>query len=232
MRKFHVLGLALVAVCAFGVLSAAGASAVTFLLAEWLEGGVGLTATLLAEIKGELALSETLDGININALCSGILDGNIGPNGADEITELLNLAAGSISLTALTGTALECLNTENCAEALAWAQGLPWLTLLVLMEDGSETFFADLLTPEKAGGEVAYEVECMSLGLSDLCAVEEAAALVENAAEGLNIEFTDAFTELAGLKLANCTTAGAEKGVVTGLGIMTSDGTGTLTASE
>ncbi len=230
MKRFHVLTLALVAVCAVGVLSAAGASAVTFLLAEWLEGNAGLTATLLAKITGELLLAETLDGIKIDALCSGIFVGDVGPNGADDMTELLTLgevAAGE----PLVGAGLTCTNDENCAEALAWAEELPWLTLLVLMEDGTETFFADLLTSEKTGGTVAYEVECMSLGLSDLCSVTEAAALVENIAEGLNVEFSEAFTTLAGLKLANCTTAGVEEGVVEGLGLITGDGAA-LTASE
>jgi len=231
MRKFHVLGLALVAVCAFGVLSAAGASALTFLLAEWLSSGNPITTTMLSEITGELALTETLDGIKINALCSGSLDGFIGPNGADEITELLNLAGESISLTGLTGTAISCTNSENCGEPLAWALELPWLSLLVLMEDGTETFFADLLVNETSGDKVSYEVECMSLGLADTCSVTEAASKVENITEGVNSEFTDAFTTLAGLKLANCTIAGTEAGVVEGLGLAVVSGV-TLTASE
>jgi len=224
------LTLALVAVCAVGVLSAAGASAVTFLLAEWLENNAGLTATLLAKITGELELKETLDGIKINALCSGIFVGDVGPNGADDITELLSLTEGAAG-EPLVGAGLTCANDENCAEGLAWAEGLPWLTLLVLMEEGSEVFFADLLTSEKAGGVVAYEVECMSLGLSDLCEVTEAAASVENTAEGLNTAFSEAFTTLAGLKLANCTLGGPEAGVVEGLGFLTGDGNA-LTASE
>lgn len=230
MKRYHVLGLALVAVCAMGVLSAA-ASAATFLLAEWLESGNPVTATLLAEILGsELSLSETLDGIHINALCSGSLDGFIGPNGADEITEALSLAGVSAGAP-LSGTGILCTNSENCGEPLAWAVELPWLTLLVLMEDGSETFFADLLTSEKSGGKVGYEVECMSLGISDTCTVTEGAAKVENTAEGVNSEFSDSFTELAGLKLANCELAGTEEGLVEGLGIAGVSGV-TLTASE
>lgn len=226
------MGLALVAVCAVGVMSAAGASAVTFLLAEWLEAGTsGITATLLSEIKGELALKETLDGIKINALCNGILDGSVGPDGADEITELLNAAGEAISLTGLTGTALSCTNSELCGEPLAWALELPWLSLLVLMEDGTETFFADLLVNETSGGKVGYEVECMSLKIADVCSVAEAAAKVENTSEGVNSEFSDPFTELAGLKLANCEVAGTEAGVVEGLGHITVSGV-TLTASE
>jgi hypothetical protein len=90
MRKFYGLGLAMVAVCAIGVLSAASASAITFLLAEWLSSGSSITATLLTETTGgEVAFTETLDGIKIDILCSGIFDGSIGPNGADEIEEPL-----------------------------------------------------------------------------------------------------------------------------------------------
>jgi len=233
MRKFHVLGLALVAVCAMGVLSAS-ASALTFLLAEWLENGNRLTETLLAEISGELTLKETITilGVKteIEALCSGILDGDIGEDGADDITELLNLKEEAISLTGLSGLAISCTNTKNCGEPLAWALNLPWLTLLVLMEDGTETFFADLLT--NAGKNVGYEVECMTQGISDSCLVTEAAALVENEGSTPNVEFSDPFTELAGLKLASCELAGNEAGIVSGLGNLKGDGTGTLTASE
>lgn len=231
MKRFHVLSLALVAVCAVGVLSAAGASAaVTFLLAEWLENNAGLTATLLAKTTGELLIAETLDGIKIDLLCSWIYVGDVGPNGADDITELLTLSEGAVG-EPLVGAGLTCTNDENCAEALAWAEELPWLTLLVLMEDGTETFFADLFSSEKAGGMVAFEFECMSLGLSDLCSMTEAAALVENTAEGLNSEFSEAFTTLAGLKLASCTIAGNEVLVMEGLGLITGDGSA-LTASE
>ena len=231
MRKFHVLGLALVAVCAFGVLSAAGALALTFLLAEWLSSGNPITTTLLSETTGELAFTETLDGIAINALCSGILDGFVGPNGADEITEALTLAGAAVSLTGLTGTAITCTNSANCGEPLFWYLNLPWLSLLVLMEDGTETFFADLRTSEKTSGTVAFEYECMSLGIADACSVTEAASKVENITEGINSEFTDAFTTLVGLKLANCEIAGTEEGVVEGLSLITSSGV-TLTASE
>jgi hypothetical protein len=99
------------------------------------------------------------------------------------------------------------------------------------MEDGTETFFVDLIVSEKSGGKVAFEYECMSLGLADTCSVTEAAAKIENTSEGVNSEFNDPFTELVGFKLANCEVAGAESEVVTGLSIISSSGV-TLTASE
>jgi hypothetical protein len=231
MRKYYVLGLALVAVCAVGIVSAAGASALTFLLAEWLENGAGITATLLIQITEERLIIIILDGMVFHYTCSAILDGFAGPNGADEITETLTLGGEAISQTGLTGTALTCTNNENCGEPLSWELGRE-LTRLVLIEDGTETFFGDLVTSETTGGEIGFEFECMSLGLSDTCKTAEAVELVENTAEGLNLEASAAFTELAGLKLFNCATAGTEKGSVEGLGIMTSSGAGTLTASE
>jgi hypothetical protein len=231
MRKFLLLGLVLGAVCAFGILSVAGASALTFLLAEWLESGKGITATLLAEIPDELAFTETLDGIKIDVLCSAILDGFVGPDGAAEITETLNLGGEAISLIGLTGTAIACTNSENCGEPLAWGLDLPWLSLYVLMEDGIQTFFDDLTVSQTTGEEVAYEIECMSLGLADTCSVSEVASKVENVTEGVNIEFSDAFTELAGLKLFSCEIAGTEAGVVEGLGLISVTGV-TLTLSE
>jgi hypothetical protein len=100
------------------------------------------------------------------------------------------------------------------------------------MEDGDETFFADLFT-SGGKGNVGYEIECMSIDLSDSCTVSEAAALVENTvSEGLHIEFSERFTELAELKLANCEIAGKEEGIVEGLGFIKGDGEEDLTASE
>ena len=231
MRKFHVLGFALIAVFAIGVVSAATASALTFLLAEWLEAGGAITATLLAEIPGELSLSEKVLGVILNALCSGILVGDIGANGADDITELLNLEGGAISPTGLTGTAISCADTENCGEALAWAVNLPWLTQLELMEDEGTPFFVDLLTANGKGNP-GYEVECMSSGLTDTCEAAEAASKVEVIGTELNSEFTEAFTLLAGLSNPNCQVAGNGAGIVMGLGIIKGDGAGALTVSS
>jgi len=235
MKKFQLVGAALVAVFVLGALTAGSASALTFLLAEWLEGGGGLTTTKLGDIEGELLLAETLTilgvKVKIDALCSGIFDGEFGPNGADEITELLTLEPSSlVSGTALVEPGLACTNTENCPEPLAWATELPWLTLLVLMEDSGESFFADLLT--KPGGKVGYYVICMGSSASDSCTTTEAAAKVTNTGEGLDSEFSEAFTELAELKLANCEVAGVEQGIVEGLGFALIIGGGALTASS
>ena len=142
MKRIHVVGLALVAMVALSaIIASTSSAAVTFLLAEWLIGGEKMTAALAVEQSGELNLINTNAsglGIRVEILCTGILDGTVGPASAGEITELLNTSKEAISLTALSGLALEmpnCTNTKNCTEPLVWAVGLPWKTELELMED-------------------------------------------------------------------------------------------------
>ena len=235
MRKLHILGVALIAVVAFGVVSAATASAVTFLLAEWLVGGTAVTSTTLTETSGELLIAEELTvlgvKIKIAVLCSGIFVGNIGSDGADDLTELLNLPKELIDLTPLVELGLECTNDENCPEPLAWADNLPWLTQLELMVDGTEEFFVDLLTAN-GNGNPGYHVVCMgNTALADLCTAVEGITKVTNEAESLNTEFSEAFTTLSGLKLANCEVAGNETGIVEGLASITTSA-GAVSAFE
>jgi hypothetical protein len=234
MRRFKLLGVVLLALFAFGVLTAASASAtIVFLLAEWLAGGVGLTAELLVESEGELelvSLNAGGFGITTKLLCSGILDGTIGPNGLDFISDLLTLAGVEIPLTALTGTALLCLEVTggNCTEPEVWASGLGWNTLLELMEVNGVSFFVDLILN---GG---WYAQCLVLGVtaSETCTAAEAAVEVTNEAGGvIDNTFSDAFQELAGLKLANCSVGGNETGEVNGLGTTSESGV-TLTASS
>jgi len=235
MRKFYAIGAALLAVFAVGVLTAASASAaVSFLLAEWLAGGSPVTTTLASDTEGELLLEETILGVKIDALCSGIFDGTVGNDGEDMITELLNLPKELVDATELVEPGLACTNTTNCPEPLAWADNLPWNTLLELMVDGTEEFFVDLLL-SGGKGNPGYHVVCMGTsGLEDLCSAETNISKYTNTAEGLNGEFSVVFDELAEVKLPNCTLAGMEKGVVEGLGItlLTETGAPALTASE
>ncbi len=219
MNELKILCVALFAVFAFCAIATAAAGAVEFLLAEWLVNGNPVTSTLLVNAEGEVLIAETIPIINIkiDALCSGIGVGTIGPNGEGTGTELLDLSGTLVSSTPLVEPGLTCTNTENCPEPLAWADNLPWQGLLELMVDGTETFFVGLAS--KAGGTIGYHLVCMgSSGLEDLCTATEAIGKVTNTAEGLDGEASEAFAELAGLKLANCEKAGAETGVVEGLG--------------
>jgi hypothetical protein len=221
MKKLQILGIALVAVFAFGVLVAASASAtVTFLLAEWLvegkavaegtEKNVESTGTLLLED------SKTLLGV-ADVLCSGILDGKVGFDGADTITELLNLAKEAISTTPLAGLALECTSdTSACEEPLVWAALLPWSTLLVLMEEGTEVFFADLIKPSGSNTQVGWYVQCEKTFLKphDECLSPEGVSRLSLSTTELTAFFEEAFTTLAELKLALCSQSGEETGIV------------------
>jgi hypothetical protein len=240
MRKLHVLGAALAALFALGVLTASSASAVTFLLAEWLAGAVGITTTQLVDIESgpnKILLGETIPLIGkIDILCAGIFDGSIGPNGADDITELLTLGGALVDLTPLAEPGLLCEDAKEpgtvaCPEPLVWLDNLPWLTLAELMVDGTEEFFVDLITSSGAG-EPGYHVVCMGTVLEDLCTAAEAITKLTNTAEGLDGEFAESFTELSGLKLANCEKAGIETLILEGLYFLLLTAGGTLTVSE
>jgi len=229
MKKFQILGVALIAIFAFSVV-AATASAVEFLLAEWLWEGKPITAALAVEMEGELLLEDTKTLIGkVDILCSGVFLGTVGPSSADEITELLTLGLVAIPLTALSGTGLECENSEHCEKAKVWAEELPWKTEAELMVDGTETFFVDLLLLGK------YYAECTVLGtkIEDLCSAPTVAVKLTNEAAGtVDAEFSDAFQELAGLVLGECTQGGKESAIVEGLATILHTTGGALAVSS
>jgi hypothetical protein len=204
MRRIQIIGLMFVVMCAAGVAVASPASAVEFLRAEWLIAGGKVTTASADEEEAEMKLIDTnAEGVGVRAevLCSFILDGTLGPGGADEVTELLNLSREPINLTALTELALVCTDVDNCTEALVWAEELPWKTEAELMEDGSETFFVDLTLNTK------FYIECLILGVSanELCQAPTIVSDLTNVAGGtVDEEFSDAFQELAELKLGEC----------------------------
>jgi len=234
------MGVTLFALLAFGVLTAASASAaVTFLLAEWLVGSTAVTTELLTESTGELLLEDT--ALKSALLCSGILDGWVGPNSLDYISEVLSLSAGLIAATALGGTSprLKCEVQEGCAPGAAAevvAINLGWETEVELMEDGGSTFFVVLFTSTNGSKTVGWTAECTIAGVraEDACTTPQAAA--ELTLEGMNLlaNFSEAFTELAELKLANCSVGGTEKGVVESMtpGTIALNEGGELTASS
>jgi hypothetical protein len=232
MKRIHVLAVALAAVFVASVAVVSTASAVEFLLALWLEGTTGtpLTTYLLVEMIGELELIDTKTLFGESRIkCSGILEGNIGPESLDQISDLLNLAKELISLAGLVELGLACTDISGfCPEPLVWAEGLPWETQLDLMVENAEEFFADLLFIGQ------YEVKCMAGAFitEDLCESPEVAVKATNVVGGtVDLEFSDAFQELAGLKLGTCALGGAESAVVTGLGELKDPAT-TITVSE
>lgn len=236
MKKFHTVILALCAVFALSAVVANSASAEITLLALWLVGAVEAT-TQNSTTEGELRLedTETIAG-KAAVVCSGVLDGTIGPDGESTITEVLNLKGGKIELGVLgllgTGAGSDCKTAEACAEGTAaspievYPLGLPWKDLLFLMENGQ---ILDLIFAT----EVGYELLCLILGINaeDKCTAPDAEILIEN-----NATTGDAFTPSKSRATPNakCTQSGGKE---TGINetvsesIMTATG-GLLTVSS
>jgi hypothetical protein len=184
MKKFSVVGLALVAMFAFFAVAVASASAETLL---WLVNGVSLVGSSLAETEGELNLTRlnTAGAVAGEIKCEGIFDGMIenpagGGIGVDEITKVLNLSMVDVGEdgAALSGIGIACTVTLKSAAAdttfctagttaTVWPANLPWKTTLELMATGE---WLDLLT--NPTGTPGYEVECtilLGIKATDLC---------------------------------------------------------------
>jgi hypothetical protein len=237
MRKIQLLGVGLLALFAFGVLTAASASA-AFLLAEWLVGGVAVTVELATTSTGELLLEDNKVPLIGKAavLCSGLFDGWVGPNSLDHISEVLTLGLVAVSNTPLVGESITCTAQAGCetnTAPLVWPIGFPADTEVELLEQAAGTFFINLITP--AGGALGYEItNCLVLGaaMEDQCTSPQGAA--ELTLEGTTLlgKFSQAITELAGLELATCTQGGVKSGVVEGEGSIVLNAGGELTASS
>jgi hypothetical protein len=236
MKRFQLVGVTLLALLAFGVLTAASASAQTFLLAEWLVGGAAVATELLVEVAGELLLTD--NGLKSMILCSGIFDGWVGPNSLDFISEVLSLSGGVIGTPLGTGAPLLCVAQEGCSTTAEtpniWAENLPWETEVELIEQTGFTGFAGLILPSGTNTTIGWTVECTILGIKseDTCTSPEGVAELNLSGTNLVEIFSEAFTELAGAKLANCSVGGTETGVVEGQGTYGLFGGGELTASS
>jgi len=233
------MGVTLFALLAFGVLTAASASAtVTFLLAEWLVNGAAVTTELVNTTTGELLLEDT--ALKADVLCSGVFDGWVGPSSLDFISEVLSLAEPGVATgTPLSGPGITCEAQSTCASTpapLVWPVNLPWETEVELMEDEGKIYFVDLITSKI--GEVGYELECTVLGVksTDECKATTAASQLTLSPVGGSVvllgEFSEAFTLLAEAKLGKCTFAGGETGEVEGGGAFGMVGGGELTVSS
>ena len=98
---------------------------VLLLLAEWLVGAKEITAELNVEGSGELLMEDTKTALGAtDILCSGTVDGTIGPDGLGVASEVLTLGSVAVSSTALSGTALTCTEQNICSEPLVWAMSL------------------------------------------------------------------------------------------------------------
>jgi len=219
MRKLQLLGVSLVAVFAFGVLTAASASAVVVtLLAEWLVNGAAVANEQAVITEGTILLEDTQSFGKADIECSGILDGVVSVDGLDRISEVLLLDKVTVvGSTPLVGNSIACSsNNILCSAPLVWPVNLPWETLMELLEDGTEKFFAILIE-----GKPGWYVECSgTVGKpTDECTAPTN-GVVELSLEGGSLllgKFSEPFTELAEEKLANCLQGGTlhtEAGIV------------------
>jgi hypothetical protein len=240
MKRYRLTGFAaaMLAVVAFSAMAvASSASGVTFLLAFFLVNAQNLTVTALAVWSLPLLFRNSgAPGGPAVVSCSVTRDGFVGPNSADDITEYLTLSGTSVSMTALTGTALSCELVELCENSSkAWAVNLPWLSELELWEEGTQRSFVDLTLPHTGGGNPGWYVECKTalLTVSEECTSPELVAEDVNVVEGTEEILSEAFTLLMEAKDALCSSNNEETGSEEGKGIETTVEGGTpLSASS
>jgi hypothetical protein len=232
MKTYQRIALSWAVIFLVGCMVASAASAVTFLLTEWLAGGtpIGILG-LTTDQEGELELEDTkVLGVSVKILCSGVMDGFVESDGGDDIWELLSLA-GVATGEPLVGSGLTCTNTANCGGTpKAWAAKMPWTSSAELMVDGIETFFVDLVR------FFTFESECTVLGVkvTDTCEEPEVVTELTNEAGGLvDVKFSRAFQELAGLGAGACSIGGGGSAVATGLvSALLTSGTALTVSSE
>ncbi|MGA9875405.1 MAG: hypothetical protein WBQ21_06310 [Solirubrobacteraceae bacterium] len=217
MAKYQILITALIVLSMFGIVTSVAFGEVVFLLAEWLVNGSGVTEIIGvgAVSSGELLLEDTKTIVGkMMVLCSGIFDETIKTNGTGVVWELLSLSGVAIGSSALGASALSCVDQENCESPKVWTVNLLWTTELVLMEESGASYFARLITLLKSG----WYVECTVLGIkgSDECLAEGSVAEARNVMSGVELVTSEAFTELAGLKLATCTSSKEQSGIIEG----------------
>jgi hypothetical protein len=240
MKSFRLVGVAMLALFAFGAVLAASASAtVTFLLAEWLVGGVAITSELLAESPGSLILKDK--GLKASIECTGSFDGWVGPNSLGYTSEVLNANKEAISTSNLEGLALPCTPVESCSGTApeVWPVNLGWETDVELMEDSGAIYYVSLTSPHADGGQPGWSIVCTVLGIKeeDECTFGEEGSVAELTLSGtsLLVVLSESFTELAGGRLASCSLGGSETGEVTsskGGAPLEVSGGGELTASS
>lgn len=177
MRKIQVFWLVLVAMCAFSAFASSQAFALTFELAQWLANGALIAEALLSDAVGSLFFEDLLTGAHF--LCSGLFEGTVGPDSADEVTMVYDLTGRLIEeLDETTATAgLVCTENLNlCSKVEIWPVKLPWLTEVEL--DIETGLFYELTTG------AAYNLLCEVLGMDK---VELCEAVTGTSGELLNV---------------------------------------------
>lgn len=203
MRKIYVLGLALLAVFAFGAVVATAAMAELPNVeaanedAFWLVKGTAISNgeanARNTEWTGEIIIGNLNSGVEVK--CSYILLGTMYNLSSTEATleggfglvkSVVDL--GGVTFKGLEFSGMLCSTAkpafcENNAESpLVWPDGLPWLTTLHLMTLDSEEKAASLflmLFSADPTSLMAYETKCLLLGatIEELCEGESSADL-------------------------------------------------------
>ncbi len=165
MRKIQVFWMVLVAMCAFSAFASTQAfAALTFALAQWLANGNLILEALLSDAVGGLLFEDLLTGAAF--LCSGLFEGTVGPESADEITMVYNLAGELIEELDEANATKGLVCTESltlCSKVEIWPVKLPWLTEVEL--DVETGLFYELTTG------ASYNLLCEVLGMDkvELC---------------------------------------------------------------
>ena len=179
MRKFSLVGLGLVVVCAFSALATTSAFALGLTTAQWLVNGAKITTgTLPADTLGELLFEDTELGGAI--LCSGLFEGTIGTEGQDETTAVFDLEGKLIEeLDASSATGgLKCVADEKTClvNSEIWPVNLPFLTLLKLDTEETETYW-DVFDLNEKALMPGYWIRCLTsiVTIEELCEAAEGA---------------------------------------------------------
>ena len=204
MKKIHILGVALFAMFAFGVVSAGSAFAVE--TAQWLVDAA--TIALTEKVNVDLTTNSAgilLEDMNAtlkpDVLCLTVAKalGFLYSNGEDEVVEG------------------ECTEVESMTSGVTCSSvkpvNLPWLTQLVQESSGA---FLDLIKSD-GKGIPGWEVECTALGVkvTDKCETENGKPEQLNNTSTEEVEAT--FLEsVAESEEAKCSVGGEKEGLVVG----------------
>jgi hypothetical protein len=219
MRKLQMAGLTLIAIFAFGAVTAASASAETTLLAEWLINAAAVVTLTSVEIIDVFLIEDLSTGDKI--ICGLVDVGSIGPSGEIEITEVLTLTGVAVTLAA-PGL---CEANKGCEASTTDVEIAPdkepWHGLMFLKEDGS--FLLDELSNS------AYTVSCLVLGvkITDECSYENGSVEVLNVTGGVEVK-----KEEEVLPDGTCSVGGANELTIVYLGTIIIPLTGSLTVSS
>jgi hypothetical protein len=167
----------------------------------WLLKREEAKAAVATTTTGELLLEDMGATVVIDALCSGIIDGTIGPGAAGLIEKILSSTGVEITLE----KPLTCVDANNhCSEKLVKVapEKLPWETVLA----ASGSSILDIVLG------VEFFSECtIFFKVTDSCHAIESSSLLKDGLEG---EVLQTFSEAAGTPNAQCSASSGSQGLL------------------